>query len=128
MKPFSKVWMQIAIFATRWNVLTCSINRTICFLPNTSNFQMAFRMRNTLIAHVLGTLCCREYFHLNLFINMYKPTITHMMIVMQRVIEEPVKTMLMSSTNVTCLIVRHFSLLDSSKQYLKNETIFISLD
>jgi hypothetical protein len=63
----------------------------------------------------------REYFHLNLFINMYKPTITHMLKFMQRVIEEPVKTVPMSSTIVTCLIVRHFSLLDSSKQYLKNE-------
>ncbi len=40
---------------------------------------------------------------------------------MQRVIEEPVKTVPMSSTNVMCLIVQQFSLLDSSKQYLKNE-------
>ncbi len=63
----------------------------------------------------------RENFHLNLFINMYKPTISHMLIVMQRLIEEPVKTVPMNSTIVICLIVRHFRLLDSSKQYLKNE-------
>ncbi len=63
----------------------------------------------------------REYFHLNLSINMYKHTITHMLIVMQRVIEEPVKTVPMISTIVICLIVRYFSLLDRSKQYLKNE-------
>jgi hypothetical protein len=63
----------------------------------------------------------REYFPLNLFINMYKPTITHMLIVIQRVIEEAVKIVSMSSRIVICLIVRHFSLLDCSEQYLKNE-------